>query len=568
MKRILNLLLLLAVFTTATAQSTFQSALKAKAKGGANIYGVVECDGKPVQGVAVSDGYQIVLTNKKGQYALQSEKRNGNVFITIPSGYEAVCVGDDVVPPFWAELNGDVKSAERHDFALKAVNNDKHVVVAAADIHIANHHNDLSNFRDVFIPQLKEEIEQYRKAGIPVYTFCLGDSTHEIYWYDYLFDIGDFRKLLAQIKYPTPLFNTMGNHDNDGATPCDENTDFNATAKYRKAFGPTYYSVNIGKVHYVMLDNIHYINAPGGKKAKGIVGARNYTHDISPEQLAWLKKDLELVTDKSTPIVVGVHSPIYRYKNGMKGKINSTLAEPSASEFAALLQPFSNVHIISGHAHRNRTTYGCDDKNQTEIANIIDHNIVAVSGSLWYSSGFGGPMLGSLGEPAGCKIFTIDNKDIKWYFNPTQLPAKEQFRCFDMNAVRDYFKRNGEVRVFIDHFPERTDYAEWETDNAVMIHVWDWANDWKIKVTENGKELKVTRKKAENPQMLVGLDIPNTLWLHKFDKKNNKRKMHPHMFHVVTSAPNTTIEVTVTDRFGNEYHQTMERPKPFSVHMK
>ena len=568
MKRILNLLLLLAVFTTATAQSTFQSALKAKAKGGANIYGVVECDGKPVQGVAVSDGYQIVLTNKKGQYAITSEKRNGNVFITIPSGYEAVCVGDDVVPPFWAELNGDVKSAERHDFALKAVNNDKHVVVAAADIHIANHHNDLSNFRDVFIPQLKEEIEQYRKAGIPVYTFCLGDSTHEIYWYDYLFDIGDFRKLLAQIKYPTPLFNTMGNHDNDGATPCDENTDFNATAKYRKAFGPTYYSVNIGKVHYVMLDNIHYINAPGGKKAKGIVGARNYTCDITPEQLAWLKKDLELVTDKSTPIVVGVHSPIYRYKNGMKGKINSTLAEPSASEFAALLQPFSNVHIISGHAHRNRTTYGCDDKNQTEIANIIDHNIVAVSGSLWYSSGFGGPMLGSLGEPAGCKIFTIDNKDIKWYFNPTQLPAKEQFRCFDMNAVRDYFKRNGEVRVFIDHFPERTDYAEWETDNAVMIHVWDWANDWKIKVTENGKELKVTRKKAENPQMLVGLDIPNTLWLHKFDKKNNKRKMHPHMFHVVTSAPNTTIEVTVTDRFGNEYHQTMERPKPFSVHMK
>ena len=568
MKRTLNLLLLLAVFTTATAQSTFQSALKAKAKGGANIYGVVECDGKPVQGVAVSDGYQIVLTNKKGQYALQSEKRNGNVFITIPSGYEAVCVGNDVVPPFWAELNGDVKSAERHDFALKAVNNDKHVVVAAADIHIANHHNDLSNFRDVFIPQLKEEIEQYRKAGIPVYTFCLGDSTHEIYWYDYLFDIGDFRKLLAQIKYPTPLFNTMGNHDNDGATPCDENTDFNATAKYRKAFGPTYYSVNIGKVHYVMLDNIHYINAPGGKKAKGIVGARNYTCDITPEQLAWLKKDLELVTDKSTPIVVGVHSPIYRYKNGMKGKINSTLAEPSASEFAALLQPFSNVHIISGHAHRNRTTYGCDDKNQTEIANIIDHNIVAVSGSLWYSSGFGGPMLGSLGEPAGCKIFTIDNKDIKWYFNPTQLPAKEQFRCFDMNAVRDYFKRNGEVRVFIDHFPERTDYAEWETDNAVMIHVWDWANDWKIKVTENGKELKVTRKKAENPQMLVGLDIPNTLWLHKFDKKNNKRKMHPHMFHVVTSAPNTTIEVTVTDRFGNEYHQTMERPKPFSVHMK
>ena len=568
MRRTLNLLLLLLAFTTASAQSTFTSALKAKAKGKANLYGVVECDGKPVEGVAVSDGYQIVLTNKKGQYLLTSEKRNGNVFITIPSGYEALCDGNDVVPQFWAELSSDTEAVERHDFALKAVNNDRHVIAAVADIHIANHHNDLSNFRDIFVPRLKEEIEQYRKQGIPVYTFCLGDSTHEIYWYDYLYDIGDFRNTLAEINYPTQFFNTMGNHDNDGATPCNADTDCNATTKYRKAFGPTYYSVNIGKVHYVMLDNIHYINKPGGKKAKGIVGSRNYIHDFTPEQLAWLKKDLELITDKSTPIVIGVHAPIYRYKNSMKGKINISLSDPSASEFTALLRPFQNVHILSGHAHRNRTTYAAEDKSQPEIANIIDHNIVAVSGSLWYSSGFGGPMLGSLGEPAGCKIFTIDDKDIKWYFNPTQLPAKEQFRCFDMNAVRDYFKSNGEARVFFDKFPDRTDYAKWDVDNAVMIHVWDWANDWKIKVTENGKELKVVRKKAESPQMLIGLDLPNTLWLHKFDKKNNKRKMHPHMFHVVTSAPNTTIEVTVTDRFGNEYHQTMERPKPFSVHMK
>ena len=177
-------------------------------------------------------------------------------------------------------------------------------------------------------------------------------------------------------------------------------------------------------------------------------------------------------------------------------------------------------------------------------------------------------MLGSLGEPAGCKIFNIDNKSIEWYFKPSQFSAQEQFRCFDMNAVKEYFAKNGEVKVFLDHFPKRTNYAEWESENSVMIHVWDWAPDWKIKVTEEGKELKVVRKKAENPQMIVALDIPNTLWRIKFDKKNNKRKLHPHMFHVVTSAPNTTIEVTVTDSFGKEYHQTMVRPKPFSANMK
>lgn len=568
MKRTLNLIIMLLVAVTVSAQSTFSSTLKAKPKKGATLYGTVECDGKPLAGVPVSDGYQIVLTNKKGQYNIVSEKRNGSVFITIPRGYEAVTEGRDVVPQFWAELTADAATAERHDFNLRAVDNDRHVIAAVADIHIANHHDDLSNFRDIFVPQLRAEIEQYRKAGIPVYTLCLGDSTHEIYWYDYLYDIGDFRRTLADIGYPTQLFNTMGNHDNDGATPCDENTDWNATAKYRKAFGPTYYSINIGKVHYVMLDNIRYINKPGGKKAKGIVGSRNYEYTISPEQLAWLEKDLALVTDKTTPIVIGVHSPIYRYKNGMDGKININLKQPSATELTRLLQPFSNVHIVSGHAHRNRVTYGKTDTSQPELQNIIDHNIVAVSGSLWYSSGFGGPMLGSMGEPAGCKIFTVDNTDIKWYFKPTQFPASEQFRCFDMNAVRDYFAKNGEVKVFLDHFPARTNFAEWETDNSVMIHVWDWAPDWKIEVTEKGKPLEVKRRKTENPQMIVGLDIPNTLWLIKFDKKNNKRKLHPHMFHVVASAPDTPIEVTVTDSFGNKYRQTMERPKPFSVHMK
>ena len=568
MRKILLLTVFVLSFITSSAQSTFTSNLAARAKGNANIYGVVECDGKPVEGVAVSDGYTIVLTDRKGQYCFRSAKRNGNVFITIPSGYEAVRDGNDVVPQFWAELCCDIDSTERHDFALKAVDNDRHVIVAVADIHIANHHNDMSNFRDIFIPKLNKELEKYHNAGIPAYTFCLGDSTHDLYWYDYLYDIGDFRSTLEEIRYPTPLFNTLGNHDHDGATPCDENTDFNAAAKYRKAFGPTYYSVNIGKIHYIMLDNMKYVNTPGGKIAKGIVGTRNCKTELSAEQLEWLKKDLELVTDKNTPIVIGVHSPIYRYRNGMDGEINNALSEPGGSLLTDLLQPFPNVHVISGHAHRNRTTYGRDDSSKPEIANIIEHNIVAVSGSLWYSSGFGEPMLGSLGEPAGCKIFTIDNTRIEWYFSPTQLPSSEQFRCFDMNTVREYFKNNGEVRVFIDHFPGRTDYAGWDTDNSVMINVWDWANDWKIKVTENGKELDVKRCKAENPQMLIGLDIPNSLWNQDFDSKKNKRKLHPHMFHVIASGPDTTIEVTVTDCFGNEYKQTMVRPKLFHLHMK
>ena len=41
-----------------------------------------------------------------------------------------------------------------------------------------------------------------------------------------------------------------------------------------------------------MLDNMHFINTPGGKVAKGIVGKRNCRVELSTEQMEWLKKDL------------------------------------------------------------------------------------------------------------------------------------------------------------------------------------------------------------------------------------------------------------------------------------
>ena len=570
MKRVFILTLAIITALTTTAQSHFTSTLAAKAAKGATIYGTVECEGKPLEGVAVSDGYQIVKTDKQGLYNLTSAKRNGYVFITIPSGYEAMTEGTDVVPQFWAELTADPQTAERHDFNLRAVNNDKHIIVAVTDIHIANRLNDQTVFTESFIPSLKAEIEQYRKQGIPVYSINMGDSSFDLYWYDYNYDIADFRKTLATAGYPTQMFATMGNHDNDGAVPYGPDVDFLASAKYRKAFGPTYYSINIGKIHYVMLDNIIYHNQvkEGGKKGKNIVGSRNYDIAFTREQLDWLAADLKDV-DKSTPVVLAAHSPIFRYANYMDAPVAIRLPEEQQQEFVSLLKDFKTVHILSGHTHRNRCCYGKRDTTKPEIANITEHTVVAVSGARWHTSAFGGPQIGVTGDPAGCKIFPIDGTDIKWYFKATEFDSSTQFRCFDMNQVRKYYQENGEIKVFLNHYPKRTNYANFKGENVVMINVWDWATDWKISVTENGRELEVVRKKRENPQYMVTYDIPKRLWMFDLNTKSSaKKSQHPHMFFVETSSPNSTIEVTVTDSFGNRYHQTMERPKPFHANMK
>lgn len=38
-----------------------------------------------------------------------------------------------------------------------------------------------------------------------------------------------------------------------------------------------------------------------------------------------------------------------------------------------------------------------------------------------------------------------------------------------------------------------------------------------------------------------------------------------HMFRAKASAPDTTLEIKVKDRFGNVYTESMKRPKPFTI---
>ena len=72
----------------------------------------------------------------------------------------------------------------------------------------------------------------------------------------------------------------MGNHDQDYKGTDDSVSDVTFKAHY----GPTYYSFNRGKVHYVVLDDVRYL----GKE-------RQYDGYIPEHQLEWLKKDLAFV---------------------------------------------------------------------------------------------------------------------------------------------------------------------------------------------------------------------------------------------------------------------------------
>lgn len=572
MRRIIILLfaaLLLVPVTT--------DAAKPRLPKGCTVWGQVLIDNSPARDVVVSDGAEIAITDKKGFYYLKSEKREGSVFVSIPSGTEVEQRYG--MPEFWQRLTEAPAAAERHDFALRSVDNDNYTLLAISDIHLANLFDDMYQFKEVFMPRFRQEYEKALERG-PVYCLNCGDSSYDRYWYEYGYSIECFPGTLEEVEFPVPMFHVMGNHDNDGGITREGDIDFNAAERYRRTMGPTHYSFNLGREHYVVLDNIVYLHSEGRIDSyEGITGKRNHDHYITRDQLDWLVKDLAAVKDKSAPLIIAFHSPILRYKAGFTGaRITSHMLrgkddpDQMLNEFTELFREFPDVHFISGHSHQNMLCYGSDDTSRFPyISNIVEHNISGVCGCWWQTAAHGGMMLAPDGGPAGFEVFPFSGTDMEWYFVSIDDGAEQQFRVFDMNAVRDYYRNDGAMQAMLKHFDKRTDYGKID-DNMLLINVWAWESKWKISVTEDGVELPVEHRKSENPQFTLDYYLPKSAWddnsKNRWPEKYNDPSLKPHYFWAKASSPTSTVVVKVTDAFGHEYVQTVNRPKPFGKKMR
>ncbi len=544
---------------------------------GCTIYGQITSEGAALADVLVSDGTDIVRTDRNGWYFLRSDKHLGSVFVIFPSGYDVD--SDAGVPQSWQHLGTDT-AAERHDFSLRRMASGKYTVVAFTDLHLANIFDDERQLDALFQGQLKSEVAAARERGEAVYGLNLGDSSYDRYWYEDDFDIADWRETMRRSGFDYPVFTVMGNHDNDPATPSGPDADRMAEARYREVMGPTWYSFNLGDIHYVMLDNIIYRNSPGRiDDCEGVAGRRDYQMWFNDEELAWLDKDLATVAP-STPVVVGMHSPLFVYKGKSivnKIRFDECDADSLLNVFTAKFKDFEQVHYVTGHIHKNRFCRGADDTSvYPYIYNVVDHNITSGSGTWWHTGAYGGLQLAPDGAPAGFEVFNVDGSGLSWYFVSGDDGAQKQFRVFDMNCVRDFYRSNNAMKAFVRHHPDFRDYASLEGDNLVMINVWAWQPDWTLKVYEIGvegsllarQELPVAYRTAENPQYTLSNSLPKANWRDLWPTKISKSPAQEYMFWVQASSADSTLEVTVTDSFGRSWTETVERPKAFSKLMR
>lgn len=521
-----------------------------KPDAGTTVYGIVSSAGVGVENVVVSDGAEVTVTNEKGIYQLKSAKKWGYVFISVPSGYEVPSVG--VLPQFHRALKNSADVVERADFKLEKVDGqDSYKIFMLGDMHLANRTGDLGQFA-----QFTSDLTDYmtRHKGEKMYALTLGDMTWDLYWYSNSYYFPQYLNTInSQIKN-LQIFHTMGNHDNDFQT----RSDYDAAVKYVDQICPTYYSFNIGKVHYVVMDDIDCSSYDGTE-------SRNYVKSLSAEQLDWLAKDLSHVA-KTTPVVVAMHAQVF-YPTTSGFKIDH---DPVNTQRLFDILDGYTVRFVTGHTHKlfNVTP----DAPIVDGHNFREYNSGSVCASWWWSGNLTpGIHIGTDGTPGGYGIWDVTGTDFQCLYKSTGWPEEYQFRSYDLNNVHfsmaDVPLMPSDISASVKNaYMQYVNAYPQNNDNEVLINIWNWNSDWTLSVVdENRKTLPYTEVWAYDPLHIAALSV----------KRFNNAKLtqtpsfitdkFTHFFKVKADDADTDLVITVKDEFGNEWTENMQRPKAFST---
>lgn len=521
-----------------------------KPDAGTTVYGIVSSAGVGVENVVVSDGAEVTVTNEKGIYQLKSAKKWGYVFISVPSGYEVPSVG--VLPQFHRALKNSADVVERADFKLEKVDGqDSYKIFMLGDMHLANRTGDLGQFA-----QFTSDLTDYmtRHKGEKMYALTLGDMTWDLYWYSNSYYFPQYLNTVnSQIKN-LQIFHTMGNHDNDFQT----RSDYDAAVKYVDQICPTYYSFNIGKVHYVVMDDIDCSSYDGST-------SRNYVASLSAEQLDWLAKDLSYVA-KTTPVVVAMHVQVF-YPTTSGFKIDHDPV--NTLRLFDILDGYT-VRFVTGHTHKlfNVTP----DAPIVDGHNFREYNSGSVCASWWWSGNLTpGIHIGTDGTPGGYGIWDVTGTDFQCLYKSTGWPEEYQFRSYDLNNVHfsmaDVPLMPSDISALVKNaYMQYVNAYPQNNDNEVLINIWNWNSDWTLSVVdENRKTLPYTEVWAYDPLHIAALSVK------RFNNAGLKSTpsfitdKFTHFFKVKADDADTDLVITVKDEFGNEWTENMQRPKAFST---
>ena len=141
---------------------------------------------------------------------------------------------------------------------------------------------------------------------------------------------------------------------------------------WKHLFGPEQYSFDHKGVHFVTIMSVQEKDFWTERKmtpeermhtVAGLDNGVQSRFEVGEAGREWLKNDLAKI-DKSTPLIVFSHSPLYKYYR------NWNFWTEDADEVQAILQPFQTVTVIHGHTHQLLTN---------RIGNISFHGMLSTA---------------------------------------------------------------------------------------------------------------------------------------------------------------------------------------------
>lgn len=326
MKKLLFTGLLLASSWAAIAQETAKGTVYEDL----NNNGKKDRKEKGLPQVAVSNGIDVVLTDKKGRYELPVTD-DQIIFVIKPAGYQAP-VDEQNLPQYFYIHKPEGSPAM--DFEGLAPTGKLPKKVDFGLIPVANN----SNFTALIFgdpqPYTIEEVNHFDNGVVSevegIEDIDFGLSLGDLVGNDLdLFD----PYIAATAKVGVPWYNVLGNHDLN----FDAEEDHLSDETFEAHFGPANYAFNHGNVHFIVLDDVMY---PDPRDGKGYWGG------FRQDQLTFVKNDLKYVP-KDHLIVLAFHIP---------------LSEPSGDPFNDeerqqlfdLLKDYPHTLSLSAHTHLQR----------------------------------------------------------------------------------------------------------------------------------------------------------------------------------------------------------------------
>nr|CAA9221997.1 hypothetical protein AVDCRST_MAG63-526 [uncultured Armatimonadetes bacterium] len=401
-----------------------------------NNNGVRDAGEEGIPGVSVSNGREVVRTDRNGRWRLPVDD-DTILFVVKPGGWMTPVTGQNLPRFFYIHKPNGSPALKFPGVAPTGP------LPASVDFPLRPR-KEPDRFRVVLWgdPQPRNQTEIDYIAHDVVEELVGVEAAFGLSLGDILFDDLSLYDSLngTMAAVGLPWYNVLGNHDMN----YDAKDDTHSGETFKRVYGPTYYAFDYGQVHFVVLENVVWHGLP----ADGERPRANYTAGLGAKQLEWLKNDLALVP-KDRLVVVSMHIPLD----------DKSLPAGERQALFALLQDRRNTFSLSAHTHFQEHRFFTDKDGWRGRTPHHHLNHVTACGSWWS----GAPDERGIphttmrcGAPNGYSFLNFDGNRYTVEFKAARRPASYQAHIHAPEQVAAADAASAEVLVNVFAGSERS----------------------------------------------------------------------------------------------------------------